>query len=48
MGQLKGKKILSFDCYIIKDTRLLQKYVHFYNVSITKDMIINHTFELEN
>ena len=47
MGQLKGEKILNFYSYIIKDTKLLEKYVHIYNNSITKNMIIKHNIELE-
>ena len=45
LDQLKEKK-LSFYSYIIKDRKLLQKYVYIYNTSITKDMIIQHKFRI--
>ena len=48
MGHLKGKQILSVYSYINKDTKSFQYYVHIYNISITKHMIIKHNFELEN
>ena len=44
---LKEKK-LTVPVVNIKDTRLLQKYVHIYNVSVTQNMIIKHNFEFEN
>ena len=47
-GPAKREKNFSFYSYIIKDAKLLQKYLHIYNISITKDMIIKHNFEFEN